>query len=82
MGLRGRHKPQKALSRAEQRVRGMTTEDLLSWTEAALYGVGRQVHSWRSKRDEVTLLEEASEAAEVLQVVVVELQRRATAGLL
>jgi hypothetical protein len=62
-------------SRVEKRVASIPTDDLVSWSEQALFGIGRHLTSWQKNRN-IQDLDEAEVAAEALYAVVRELKKR------
>lgn len=68
-------KPEK--TRLEKRVASIPTADLVSWSEQALFGIGRHLTSWQRNHDSVDL-DEALVASEALYAVVKELKSRNT----
>ena len=65
-------------SRLEKRVAAIPTNDLVSWSEQALFGIGRHLTSWQKSRSTLDL-DEAEVAAEALYAVIRELKKRTTA---
>jgi len=66
---------ERARTRVEKRVDSLPTDELLSWTEQALYGIGRNLSSWQRTRDAATL-EEARMGAEVLYTILQTINQR------
>ena len=55
---------------------GISTPELITWAENALFGIGKEVTGWARSRD-VALLEEADLGAEALYAITQELKKRA-----
>lgn len=62
-------------SKLEKRITNISTPDLITWAENALYVIGKEVtHSVRSR--DKALLEEALMGAEALTAIIKELMKR------
>jgi hypothetical protein len=64
------------LTKLQKRVAGISTPELITWAENALFVIGKEVTGWARSRD-VALLEEADLGAEALYAITQELKKRA-----
>lgn len=67
----GSHQPTKL----QKRVAGISTPDLVTWSENSLYIIGKEVTGWMRTKDEFHL-DEALLGAEALVAVIQELKQR------
>jgi hypothetical protein len=67
-------------TKIQKRVATISTPELVSWAENALYVIGKNVTGYLRTRDDV-LLEEADLGAEALYAITQELKKRASNGL-
>lgn len=63
-------------TKLEARVAKLSTADLVSWAEQALYGIGRSLSIWQRSPEQAEMLEEARIGAEALHVVLEEIKAR------
>jgi hypothetical protein len=73
----GGHQPQ---TRIEKRVATISTPDLISWMEQAMYTVGKHLTSWQRNQSQADL-DEVLVAAEAFQAIAKELKRRSNTTL-
>lgn len=64
-------------SKIEKRVASIPTGDLVSWSEQALFGIGRHLTTWQRTYNDIDL-DEAEVASEALYAVIRELKKRHT----
>lgn len=69
----GGNPPQK--SRLERRISSIETRDLVTWSENALFVIGKEVTHWLRDRDDARL-DEAEQGAEALLAIIRELRTR------
>lgn len=62
-------------TKLEKRVASLSTTDLVSWSENALYTIGKSLTHWARGNDQ-DLLEEAHMGAEALLAITTELKKR------
>lgn len=72
-----KRKEEREKTKLEQRVSKLSTPDLVSWSEQALYGIGRSLSIWQRSPESKEFLEEARMGAEALHVVLEEIKARA-----
>jgi hypothetical protein len=70
---KGGSQPQTKL---QKRIAGISTPELVTWAENALYVIGKETTGWMRTRD-IGLLEEADLGAEALYAITQELLKRA-----
>jgi hypothetical protein len=70
-------KTTKELSKIQRRVKSLSTQELLSWTDQIMYSVGRNLSSWQ-KTQYKDNLEEARLGAESLSAILDTLSERHT----
>lgn len=73
--FRRKASPDAILERARRRVTKITTPDLLLWADQALFGLGRDLDTFRRSGD-LASLTEALEASVALRAVLEEVTRR------
>jgi hypothetical protein len=67
--------PQPQQSKLEKRVAMISTPDLVTWAENALFVIGKETTGWMRSKDSA-LLDEALVGAEALTAILNELKRR------
>jgi hypothetical protein len=67
--------PQPQQSRLEKRVSMISTPDLVTWAENALFVIGKETTGWMRSKDSA-LLDEALIGAEALTAILKELKKR------
>ena len=60
----------------QKRISGLSTPDLVAWSENALFTIGKELTGWLRSNDGL-LLDDAEMAAEALLEITKELKRRA-----
>lgn len=73
-----RKKIEQEQSKLEKRVASLSTEELVKWTDQAMFAIGRNLSDW-SKTSEHIYAEEAQLGSEALLAVVNELKKRSEA---
>ena len=66
------HQPQ---TKIQKRISKLPTSELISWSENALFVIGKEVTTWMRTNDKA-LLNDAEMGAEVLHEIIKELKRR------
>lgn len=66
-------------TKLEKRVASLSTTDLVSWSETALFAIGKNLTHWSRSNDQ-DLLEEAHMGAEALLAITTELKKRNSNG--
>lgn len=67
--------PQPQQSKLEKRVAMISTPDLVTWVENALFVIGKETTGWMRSKDSA-LLDEALVGAEALTAILNELKKR------
>jgi hypothetical protein len=74
--LRSKPVPADIPQRVLDRVSKMSDQEIVSWSDQALYSAGRNLTSYLRNKDDRAFLEEAHTAAQVLLAATTELQNR------
>lgn len=68
---------QQPQTKMQKRISGLSTPDLVTWSENALFTIGKELTGWLRSNDDL-LLDDAEMAAEALLEITRELKRRAS----